>query len=87
MFVLDWNGWYTGNFMMTAFYLLLLCSALIVACSFLFPEPLREESKPLVWQNWREPLRGVPGSRGLGDFRVLSGIVVLIFIVLYVVFR
>jgi SSS family solute:Na+ symporter len=87
MFVLDWNGWYTGNFMMTAFYLLVLCSALIVACSFLFPEPLREESKPLVWQNWREPLRGVAGTRGLGDFRVLSGVVVLVFIVLFVVFR
>jgi len=87
MFVLDWNGLYTGNFMMTAFYLLVLCSALIIACSYVFPEPLREESKPLVWESWREPLRAVPGTRGLGDFRFLSVVVILVFIVLYVVFR
>ena len=87
MFFLDWNGWYTGNFMMTAFYLLLLCGVLMVAASYAFPEPLREESKGLVWESWREPLAAVAGARGLGDYRVLSGIVVVVFILLYIAFR
>jgi SSS family solute:Na+ symporter len=87
MFILDWNGWYSGNFMMTAFYLLVMCSALLVAASYLFPEPLREESKPLVWANWREPLHREAGGRGLGDYRVLSGLVVAVFIILYCAFR
>jgi SSS family solute:Na+ symporter len=87
MFFLDWKGWYIGNFMMTAFYLLLMCSALMVAASYLYPEPLKEESKALVWQTWREPLTGAAGGRGLGDYRVLSGLVVVVFIALYCVFR
>jgi solute:Na+ symporter, SSS family len=87
MFILDWNGWYSGNFMMTAFYLLVMCSALIVGASYLFPEQLREESKPLVWKSWREPLEGDAGGRGLGDYRVLSGLVIAVFVVLYYAFR
>ena len=87
MFFLDWNGLYAGNFMMTAFYLLVLCSALMIAASYAFPEPLREESKGLVWESWREPLRAVAGGKGLGDYRLLSGVVVVVFIVLYITFR
>ena len=87
MFFLDWHGWYSGNFMMTAFYLLLVCSALMTAASYIFPEPLKEESKALVWKSWREPLRGEPGGGWLGDYRVLSGVVVALFIVLYYLFR
>jgi SSS family solute:Na+ symporter len=87
MFFLDWNGWYAGNFMMTAFYLLALCSVLMIASSFAFPETLREESKGLVWESWREPLAAVAGAKGLGDYRVLSGIVVVVFVLLYIAFR
>ena len=42
----------------------------------LFPEPLKEEARPLVWEDWREPLRGEAHGRGLGDYRVLSAVVV-----------
>jgi SSS family solute:Na+ symporter len=87
MFFLDWKGLYSGNFMMTAFYLLLTCSALMIAASYFYPEPLKEESKGLVWESWREPLRGGAGGRWLGDYRVLSGIVIALFIVLYWLFR
>ncbi len=87
MFLLDWNGIYAGNFMMTAFYLLAACSALMVVASFAFAEPLREESKALVWETWREPLKRGTGGGVLGDFRVLAAAVVAVFVVLYIVFR
>jgi hypothetical protein len=55
--------------------------------TFLFPEPLKEEAKILVWEDWREPLRGGPGGRGLGNYRFASGAVLIVFLVLYLVFR
>ena len=59
----------------------------MVAASRLMPEPLREEARPLVWEDWREPLRGEAHGRGLGNYRVLAVVVLLCFAVLYVVFR
>ena len=73
--------------MMTAFYLLVGCSALMIAASYISPELLKEESKALVWNSWREPLRGEAGGRWRGDYRVLSGVVIALFIVLYWLFR
>lgn len=87
MFVLDWNGWYSGNFMMTAFYLLVACSAIMFLSSRLFPETLKDEAKPLVWNNWREPLQGETHGRGLANYRVLSLLVFITFIILYCIFR
>ena len=83
MFVLDWKGWYSGNFMMTAFYLLVMCGLLMIAASYFFPEPLKEEAKTLVWRSWHEPLIGEAGGQGLADYRVLSVIVIAVFIILY----
>lgn len=88
--VIAWHEWATGmtlNSMMEAFYLLVLCFAIIVIVSRLFPEPLKEEAKPLVWEDWREPLRGEAHGHGLGNYRILSAVVVATFIVLYIVFR
>ena len=61
--------------------------AIIVIVSRLFPQPLKEEARLLVWEDWREPLRGEAHGRGLGNYRVLSIVVVATFVVLYVVFR
>jgi len=87
VFVLDWNGWYHGNFMMTAFYLLVVCSVVMTGASFAYPEPLREESKGLVWESWREPLKGEAGGHGLGNYRILALLVVCVFVCLYYLFR
>ena len=87
MFILDWNGWYTGNFMMTAVYLLVSCCIIMVAASGAFPEPLKEEARSLVWQNWREPLRGKTLGHGLANDRILSGLVLVTFLILYYLFR
>lgn len=87
LFFLDWNGVYQGNFMMTAFYLLLICSAIIVVASHVYPESLKEEAKVLVWENWREPLRGETYGRVLGNYRILSVVVLVTFLTLYYIFR
>ena len=87
MFFLDWTGLYQGNFMMTAFYLLLVCSGLIVAASFVYPETLREEARILVWENWREPLRGEAHGHVLGNYRISAAVILVTFVLLYFIFR
>ena len=59
----------------------------MVIASKLMPEPLKQEAKALVWEDWREPLRGEAHGHGLGNYRILSVVVVAVFVVLYVVFR
>jgi SSS family solute:Na+ symporter len=87
MFYLDWNRIYQGNFMMTAFYLLVICSVIMILASYVFPEELKEEAKVLVWKDWREPLRGEVKGFALGNYKVLSVLVFVTFIVLYYIFR
>ena len=76
-----------SDFMLTSFGLLVVCVLILVVTSLVFPEPLKPEARLLVWEDWREPLRGEARGRGLGNYRVLSAIVLVTFVVLYVVFR
>jgi SSS family solute:Na+ symporter len=76
-----------NDFMLTAFGLLVVCSVLMVVASRLMPEALKPEARSLVWEDWREPLRGDAHGRGLGNYRVLSGVVLATFVVLYFIFR
>jgi SSS family solute:Na+ symporter len=87
VFVLDWNHLYRGDFMLTAFVLCVICFAIMVVTTFLFPEPFKSEAGPLVWEDWREPLRGEAGGHGLGNYRLAAVAVLAIFIVLYLIFR
>ncbi len=87
IFYLDWNGIFVSNFMMTAFYLLVLCFVIMIISSFMFPEPLKEEAKILVWENWKEPLKGEAKGFVLGNYKILSAAVFITFILLYYVFR
>ena len=86
-FYLDWNNIYRGDFMLIAFLLLVVCMFIMVATTFAFPEPFKPGAKLLVWENWREPLRGEAGGRGLGNYRVLSVLILAVFIALYFIFR
>jgi len=83
--------WFTHNvihdFMLTAFYLLIACCIVMVAISLWKPEPLKEEARALVWEDWREPLRGEAHGHALGNYRIMAGVVLATFIVLYFVFR
>jgi SSS family solute:Na+ symporter len=84
-------AWFTHNvihdFMLLAFYLLIVCCAIMIVVSLRRPEPLKEEARPLVWEDWREPLRGEAHGHALGNYRILAGTVLATFVVLYFVFR
>ena len=86
-FLLDWNNVYRGDFMLIAFFLLAACLSIMVVTSILFPEPLKPEARPLVWETWREPLRGDAGGRGFGNYRVVTVLILMIFVTLYLIFR
>jgi solute:Na+ symporter, SSS family len=90
VFLLDWFKAQTGwslNYMMASFYLFAICGAVMVMVSLLYPESLKEEAKMLVWEDWREPLRGEAHGHGLGNYRILSAAVAGCFVLLYIVFR
>jgi SSS family solute:Na+ symporter len=87
MFFVDWNGIYKGDFMLIAFLLFVACVIIMIVTTHLFPEPLKAEAKPLVWEDWREPLRGDPHGRGFANYRVASVAVLVTFAALYWVFR
>jgi SSS family solute:Na+ symporter len=87
MFYLDWTKTYSGDFMLVAFLLFVACMVLMVAASHIYPETLKTEAKKLVWEDWREPLRGEAGGRGLGNYRVLAAAVLAVFVGLYLTFR
>jgi len=57
-FYLDWNKIYRGDFMLMAFYLFVACCVIMTVTTVAFPEALKAEARPLVWEDWREPLRG-----------------------------
>jgi SSS family solute:Na+ symporter len=73
--------------MLIAFLLFLACVAIMVVTSLWFPEPLKPEARPLVWEDWREPLRGEAHGHGLGNYRRAAVVVLATFVVLYVLFR
>ncbi|MCP5523691.1 MAG: sodium/solute symporter [Verrucomicrobiales bacterium] len=75
------------DFMLVAVGLLLVCLAIMVVTTRLYPEPLKAEAKPLIWEDWREPLRGEAGGRGLGNYRFATVAVLATFVVLYLIFR
>jgi SSS family solute:Na+ symporter len=87
MFYLDWENIYRGDFMLTAFFLLVACSAVMISTSLIFHEGLKPEARELIWEDWREPLRGHAGGLGLGNYRVLTLLVLSVFAGLYVWFR
>jgi hypothetical protein len=72
--------------MLASFGIFCLCVGFQVVASLLLPEPLKEEARTLVWDHWTDPIRAKCGS-GLSDYRVMSGAVLLTFVVLYLVFR
>jgi SSS family solute:Na+ symporter len=73
-------------FMMMAFYLFTACVIIQIVLSYVFPVQHTAESSQLYWQNWKEPLQA-KGWPGLGDYRLLSFILLVILMVLYFVFR
>jgi SSS family solute:Na+ symporter len=74
------------DFMLASFGLFCLCVVILVIASLALAEPFKEEARALVWERWTEPLRG-QGGTGFADYRFLAALVMVIFVVLYLVFR
>lgn len=73
-------------FMVMAFYLFIICVLIQIIFSYRFPVQHTAESKELYWKNPLEPLRG-KAWKGIGNYRVLSGLLLLIVVVLYGIFK
>ncbi|MBS1577286.1 MAG: sodium:solute symporter [Bacteroidetes bacterium] len=73
-------------FMMMAFYLFMACVIIQVILSYVFPVQHTEDSEKLYWKSIWEPLkeRGWPG---IGNYKVLSFLLVAVMVALYWVFR
>ncbi|MHB8208591.1 sodium:solute symporter [Mucilaginibacter sp.] len=73
-------------FMMMAFYLFCVCMVMQISFSLLYPVQHNAESAQLYWKSPWEPLQGV-ALKGIGNYKVLSALLLLIIGVLYYVFR
>jgi solute:Na+ symporter, SSS family len=73
-------------FMMTAFYLFIICLVMQITLSFIYPAVLTEENKNLYWKSPFEPLRGV-AWKGIGNYKLLSGLLLGIMVFLYWLFK
>jgi SSS family solute:Na+ symporter len=73
-------------FMMMAFYLFLICLFMQITLSFMYPVQHTKESATLYWKSPWEPLRGAAWS-GLGNYKVLSALLICIMAVLFYLFR
>ena len=73
-------------FMMMAFYLFCACVLLQVLLSYIFPVQHTPVSDVLYWKSPLEPLSS-KGWNGIGSYKLLSLVLLLIMIVLYWIFR
>jgi len=73
-------------FMMMAFWLLCACVAMQVGFSLIWPAGESERASKLYWEHPFEPLKD-KGWPGLGDYRVLASLLIVVMVVLYYFFR
>lgn len=73
-------------FMMMAFYLFCACVAIQVSLSYVYPVRHTAESDGLYWKTPWEPLQGKSWG-GIGNYKVLSVLLLLVMGVLYYIFR
>ncbi|SKB48609.1 solute:Na+ symporter, SSS family [Sphingobacterium nematocida] len=73
-------------FMMMAFYLFLVCVAIQIVTSYWYPVVHTAQSRELYWRNPLEPLKGA-AWKGLGNYRLLSGLLLFIVFILYGIFK
>jgi solute:Na+ symporter, SSS family len=73
-------------FMMMAFYLLCFCVVLQIIFTYVIKGTLSEEARSLCWKSPMEPLAD-PGWPGIGNYKLLSALLLGMMIVLYALFR
>ena len=72
--------------MMLAFYLFDFCVVIQVALTLISKHPVPESSAQLCWDSPLDPIRQ-PGWTGIGNYKFLSGLLIVIMVVLYYIFR
>jgi SSS family solute:Na+ symporter len=88
VFVLDWYKEYTHwhlQFMMAAFYLFVICSAVLIVTSLLWPQQHTPQSERLVWSRPWEALADA-GWKGIINYKLMAGLLFVIMVLLYIVF-
>ena len=89
LFILNINGLnkigdYEVNALLQAFILFVVESIALVVLSLIFPHKHTPESEALVWRSPLEALQaGEKSWRGLGDFRILSALLVVVMLGCY----
>lgn len=83
---LDTSDLVTGGFMMMAFYLFVFCVVVQVALTLISKHPVPESSARLCWDSPLDPIRQ-PGWQGIGNYKLLSGLLLMVMVVLYSIFR
>lgn len=73
-------------FMMMAFYLFVACLLIQVSFSYVYPVAHTTISEGLYWKSPLEPLHG-EAWKGIGNYKFLSVLLLIIMIVLYIVFQ
>jgi SSS family solute:Na+ symporter len=73
-------------FMMMAFYLFVFCTIIIFIASLLMPKRAGEDPENLYFNSVRECF-AFKGWKGIGDYRVLSAVLMISLIILYYIFR
>jgi SSS family solute:Na+ symporter len=73
-------------FMMMAFYLFVACLVMQVIFSYMYPVVHTDESKVLYWKSPWEPLKGKAWT-GIGNYKLLSLLLLGIMVVLYWIFK
>jgi SSS family solute:Na+ symporter len=74
------------DFMLASFGIFCVCVVILVVATLVIREPFKQEARSLIWEHWTDPVK-VKCGRGLSDYRVISGIVMVIFMTLYFIFR
>ncbi|WP_160714229.1 sodium:solute symporter [Chitinophaga solisilvae] len=81
------EGWLGGiPFMMMAFYLFVVCVILQICFTFIFPADVHTKDSGLYWKGFLEPLQS-KGWSGVGNYKFLSALLLLVMAVLYGIFR
>ncbi len=73
-------------FMMAAFYLFVVCSGVLAVVSLLSPASASARVGTLVWRSPLDALRGEAWP-GLGNYRLLAGVLFIAMVALYIIFR
>lgn len=73
-------------FMMMAFYLFCSCLLIQIVFSYVYPVVHTSESQQLFWKSPWEPLSR-PGWKGIGNYKFLSALLLVVLFLLYAVFK